>query len=68
MNTANKKEAKMRNRNPNLKKPTLGLRGRTTPADMAELIRRAEKAVVTFVQKPAADPPQPTPDEAPPWI
>jgi hypothetical protein len=48
----------MRNRNWNL--PVLRLRGRTTAEDMTEMLRKAEKALLTFTPKqPADDPPQP---------
>jgi len=53
--------------NPNHAKPVLSLRG-TTPADMAELIRRAEKALITFTPKQPADDQPPPFEEDPPWV
>jgi hypothetical protein len=60
----------MRNRNPNHDRPVLSLRGRTTVEDLAELLRKAEKALITFTPKQPADgqpdqPPAPTSEEQP---
>jgi hypothetical protein len=46
-------------RNPNHDRPVLGLR-RSAAEDMAELLRKAEKALLTFTPKQPVDgPPQP---------
>jgi hypothetical protein len=52
--------------NPNSRKSTLGLRWPQTPADMAELIRRAEKALLTVTLREATASADVPADEAAP--